>query len=236
MTWGRVSTHIYRLLLQHIELYWISYHYTFHIYSPAHKCNHISISSIYSVGQACVLLHMDDKGFLLGQSVKVKIICSKGCKNPHYNQDDNHEMVTVIECVSADGRVIPPMYNYKGTMHLMGWHSYTFRIGRTCKVRDNHMMLKSQGARLRIIDYNPVLSPHQWLSGPESSTQSVWSTVPSVRHHSGLAWDGNSPSVPRMLQKFGSRMGTDSKDTRGCSSAVLSGHLPTSMDAVQSMP
>jgi hypothetical protein len=32
-------------------------------------------------------------------------------------------MATVIECVSVDGRVIPPMYINKGTMHLMGWHA-----------------------------------------------------------------------------------------------------------------
>lgn len=32
-------------------------------------------------------------------------------------------MVTVIECVSADGRVIPPMYIYKGTMYMMGWYA-----------------------------------------------------------------------------------------------------------------
>jgi hypothetical protein len=69
------------------------------------------------------IYNMDEKGFLLGQALKVKVICRKGRKNPRYSQDGNREMVTVIECVSADGRVIPPMYIYKGTMHLMGWHA-----------------------------------------------------------------------------------------------------------------
>ena len=32
-------------------------------------------------------------------------------------------MVTVIECVSADGSVLPPMYIYKGPSHRMGWHA-----------------------------------------------------------------------------------------------------------------
>lgn len=32
-------------------------------------------------------------------------------------------MVTVIEVISADGRVLPPMYVYKGAKHLMGWHA-----------------------------------------------------------------------------------------------------------------
>ena len=66
---------------------------------------------------------MDEKGFLLGQPLKVKVICRRGRKNPRYTQDGNREMVTVIECISADGRVIPPMYIYKGSRHLLGWHA-----------------------------------------------------------------------------------------------------------------
>ena len=40
-----------------------------------------------------------------------------------YIQDGNWEMATVIECISADGSVLPPMYIYKGSSHLMGWHA-----------------------------------------------------------------------------------------------------------------
>jgi hypothetical protein len=69
------------------------------------------------------IYNMDETGFLLGQALKVKVICRKGRKNPRYSQDGNRKMATLIECVSADGRVIPPMYIYKGTMHLMGWHA-----------------------------------------------------------------------------------------------------------------
>jgi len=67
---------------------------------------------------------MDEKGFLLGQALKVKVICRRGRKNPHYTQDGNRKIVTVtIECIAADGRVIPPMYLYKGGKHLLGWHA-----------------------------------------------------------------------------------------------------------------
>ena len=58
---------------------------------------------------------MDEKGFMLGQALKVKVICRRGRRNPHYTQDGNREMVTVIECVSADGSVVPPIYIYKGS-------------------------------------------------------------------------------------------------------------------------
>ena len=66
---------------------------------------------------------MDEKGFMLGQALKVKVICRRGRRNPHYTQDGNREMVTVLECVSADGSVLPPMYMYKGSSHIMGWHA-----------------------------------------------------------------------------------------------------------------
>jgi hypothetical protein len=66
---------------------------------------------------------MDEKGFLLGQALKVTMICRRDRKNPHCTQNGNREMVTVIEYISADGRVIPPMYIFKGSRHLLGWHA-----------------------------------------------------------------------------------------------------------------
>jgi len=66
---------------------------------------------------------MDEKHFLLGQALKVKVIYRRGRKNLHYTKDGNSEMVTVIECISADGRVILPRYIYKGGKHLLGWHA-----------------------------------------------------------------------------------------------------------------
>ena len=63
------------------------------------------------------------EGIMLGQALKVKVICRKGRRNPRCTQNGNREMVTVIECVSADGSVLPPMYIYKGSSHRMGWHA-----------------------------------------------------------------------------------------------------------------
>lgn len=39
--------------------------------------------------------------------------------------DGNRELLTVIECVSADGRVLPSLIIYKGANHYMGWHKFT---------------------------------------------------------------------------------------------------------------
>jgi hypothetical protein len=66
---------------------------------------------------------MDEKGILQGQVLKVKVIQRKGRKYPCYPHDGNREMVTVIECISTDGRVIPPMLIYKGSRHLLGYHA-----------------------------------------------------------------------------------------------------------------
>jgi hypothetical protein len=66
---------------------------------------------------------MDEKGFMFGQDLKVKVICRRGQKNPNYSQDGNWDMVTVIECISAPGKVILPMYIYKGAKHILEWHA-----------------------------------------------------------------------------------------------------------------
>ena len=58
-----------------------------------HKHN-VSLSNIYN---------KDEKGFMLRQALKVKVICRKGHRNPYYTQDGKRKMVTIIECISADG-------------------------------------------------------------------------------------------------------------------------------------
>jgi len=37
-------------------------------------------------------------------------------------QDEHHSIITVMECITADGQVIPPMYIDKVVKHLLGWH------------------------------------------------------------------------------------------------------------------
>jgi hypothetical protein len=69
------------------------------------------------------IYNMDEKGFMLGEALKVKVIRRRGRKNPHYSQDGNCEMVHVIECISVAGMAIPPMYIYKGGKHVLGWHT-----------------------------------------------------------------------------------------------------------------
>ena len=64
---------------------------------------------------------MDEKGFLMGRSTRVKVICKLGRKNTRKTQDGKREIITVIETVSAAGVVLPPMIIYKGQAHYKGW-------------------------------------------------------------------------------------------------------------------
>jgi hypothetical protein len=68
------------------------------------------------------IYNFDEKGFLLGQGLKCRVITKRGKKSPKLTQDGSRELVTCIETISADGRVLPPMYIFKGTVHLKGWY------------------------------------------------------------------------------------------------------------------
>jgi hypothetical protein len=63
---------------------------------------------------------MEGKGFMIDEALKVKVISCGGQTNHRYIQDGNLEIVAVIECISADGTVIPPKYIFKGGMHILG--------------------------------------------------------------------------------------------------------------------
>jgi len=64
--------------------------------------------------------NMDEKGCMLGQAAKCKVLCRAGRRNPRLKQDGSREMVTDIETVSAAGHVLPPYIIYKGRSLLMG--------------------------------------------------------------------------------------------------------------------
>lgn len=48
---------------------------------------------------------MDNKGFMIGQSTRVKVIDRKVGKHMRKTQDGNQEMITVLEPVSTAGRL-----------------------------------------------------------------------------------------------------------------------------------
>jgi len=85
---------------------------------------HVHSDGAIPPGQKCLLLmNLDEKDFLLGQALKVKVVCSRGRYNAYYTQDRNRKIVTVVECIAVHGRVIPPRCIYKGGKHLLEWHA-----------------------------------------------------------------------------------------------------------------
>jgi hypothetical protein len=66
---------------------------------------------------------MDEKGFMMGVANKYKVIYWQNRKNPHLIHDGSCEWVTVIERVSAAGKVLPPMVINKGEAYYKGWYA-----------------------------------------------------------------------------------------------------------------
>ena len=70
--------------------------------------------------------NVDEKVFRLGISDRAKVICKRRERGMTRKlaTDGNRELITVIECISGDGRVIPPFIIYKGSAHYMGWYQH----------------------------------------------------------------------------------------------------------------
>jgi hypothetical protein len=54
-------------------------------------------------------------------AARSKVVCRKGRRNPKFVHDGNRELITVLECLSATGRVLPPLVVTKGK-HLVAGH------------------------------------------------------------------------------------------------------------------
>ena len=67
--------------------------------------------------------NVDEKGFRQGISDYAKVIVRWRERGmiPKVATDGKRELITVIECISGDGQVLPPMIIYKGAGHYMGW-------------------------------------------------------------------------------------------------------------------
>jgi hypothetical protein len=69
------------------------------------------------------MYNMDEKGFLMGRSARVKVILRRGKKRNFKSQDGTRKLITVIETVSAAGTTLPPMIIYQGKAQYAGWYA-----------------------------------------------------------------------------------------------------------------
>jgi len=70
--------------------------------------------------------NVDEKGFRQGISDCAKVIVrwrERGI-TAKIATDGKRELITVIECISGDRQVLPPMIISKGAGHYMGWYQH----------------------------------------------------------------------------------------------------------------
>lgn len=66
--------------------------------------------------------NMDEKGSALGSNAKTRVICSKHDVHAYKAQDGSREWVSLIECISADGRLLAPFIIFKGKRQMKAWY------------------------------------------------------------------------------------------------------------------
>ena len=80
---------------------------------------------------------MDEKGFLMGYIAKLRVMIRKDQKKAHMTQCGNREWVSLIECVSLDGRVLKPWIIFKGMRQQKAWWEWEQRIRGHIAISDN---------------------------------------------------------------------------------------------------
>jgi len=66
---------------------------------------------------------MDEKSIMMGLIRKVRVIVSKYDKKIYMTQPGNREWVSLIECISLDGRRIRPWVIFKAKQDQKAWFS-----------------------------------------------------------------------------------------------------------------
>ena len=64
---------------------------------------------------------MDEKGFLLGLSNRVKVIIRRGRKKAEEMNDGSRDWITVVETCCADNTMLPPLTIFKGKSIQWDW-------------------------------------------------------------------------------------------------------------------
>jgi hypothetical protein len=67
--------------------------------------------------------NIDEKGIMIGVLAKLKVICSHKHKKTRTTQQGSREWVSLIECISSDGRVLSPYVIFKAKHLLKDWYN-----------------------------------------------------------------------------------------------------------------
>ena len=75
----------------------------------------------YSIQQKDVY-NMDEKGFAIGAAERSRVVCHKSNLQIYKTQDGNREWVSLIECISADERLLGLFIIFKGKRQMKAWY------------------------------------------------------------------------------------------------------------------
>lgn len=96
----------------------------------AQSLNHAAVTDFYKTTQEAIkkynipeenIYNMDEKGIQLGVGARVLALVDRDQKTVQQVEDGNRELVTVIECVCADGTAIHPLVVFKGVRRDLEW-------------------------------------------------------------------------------------------------------------------
>jgi hypothetical protein len=99
----------------------------FNLFQSLKKEHEIEIEDIYN---------MDEKGFMQGVVAKLRVMISKYEKKAHMTQCDNRKWVSLIECISMDGRVLKSWIIFKGKLQQKAWYEI---------LKEGHIALSENG-------------------------------------------------------------------------------------------
>ena len=81
----------------------------------------VQLKKQYNI-EDCDTYNMDEKGFLQGIIPKLKVMIGRHEKKAYMTQPGNREWVSLIECVSMDGRRLTPFIIFKAKQLQKAWN------------------------------------------------------------------------------------------------------------------
>ena len=81
--------------------------------------------------------NMDEKGIALGSAGKSRVMCSKHDLNAYKAQDGSREWVSLIECISTNGRLLPLFSIFKGKRQMKAWFDVLNEDGAHIALSEN---------------------------------------------------------------------------------------------------
>lgn len=67
------------------------------------------------------IYNMDEKGIQLGIGGKARVLVDRDQKNVQKIESGNRDLVTIIECICADGTALHPSFVFEGARRDLRW-------------------------------------------------------------------------------------------------------------------